>query len=88
MPGDESLPTISAEALHLYQCKVTRMNHKKENRRKFLRGSIQAMMVTLALAATRTRGQSRDPAREIPDEVLPGDPGTQDTEAYGSLGEE
>lgn len=46
------------------------------------------MMVTPALAATRTRGQSRDPAREIPDEVLPGDPGTRDTEAYGSLGEE
>ena len=64
------------------------MKTTKKNRRKFLRKSIQVMMVTPTLAATRTQGQSRDPAREIPDEKLPGDPGTRDPDAYGSVGEE
>ena len=64
------------------------MNNRKKNRRKFLKKTIQAMVVTPALEATLTRGQSRDPARKIPDEVLPGDPGTRDTEAYGSISEE
>ncbi len=64
------------------------MNDKNKNRRKFLRTSIQAMIVTPALAASRTQRKSPDPAREIPDEILPGDPGTRDTGTYGSVSEE
>ena len=64
------------------------MNDKKKNRRKFLRRSIQAMIVTPALAASRTQRKSPDPAGDGPDEMLPGDPGTRDTGAYGSVGEE
>ncbi len=60
------------------------MNEKKKNRRKFLRRSIQAIIVTPALAASSTR---RKPA-DVEDEVLPGDPGTRDTGAYGSISEE
>ena len=64
------------------------MNNKKKNRRRFLSRSIQAMIVTPALAASRSRHRSPDPVQDIPDEVLPGDPGTRDTESYGSISEE
>ena len=64
------------------------MNDKKKNRRKFLRKSIQAMIVTPALAASHSRHRSGEPAGDVPDEVLPGDPGTRDTESYGGVSEE
>ena len=64
------------------------MNKKKKNRRKFLRRSIQAMIVTPALAAAPTRHSTPDPVSKIPDEMLPGDPGTRDTDAYGSVSED
>ncbi|MEE8349737.1 MAG: hypothetical protein V3R94_09215 [Acidobacteriota bacterium] len=60
----------------------------KKNRRRFLSRSIRAMIVTPALAAARIRHLSPRAPSDVPDEVLPGDPGTRDTESYGSIGEE
>ena len=64
------------------------MNDKKKNRRNFLSRSIQAMIVTPTLAASQTQRKSPDPGGKIPDEMLPGDPGTRGTGAYGSVSEE
>ena len=60
------------------------MKKKKQpnNRRQFLKKSVEAMIVTPALATSLSR---LEPPAEEADELLPGDPGSRDTEAYGSV---
>ncbi len=52
------------------------------NRRRFLKKSVEAMIVTPALATSLSK---LEPSAEEADELLPGDPGSRDSEAYGSV---
>ncbi len=65
------------------------MKNKKErnNRRQFLRKSVQAIIVTPAVATSLSKLEPLVEQVESADEVLPGDPGSRDTEAYGSVTE-
>ncbi|MDA2935121.1 hypothetical protein MYX82_12390 [Acidobacteria bacterium AH-259-D05] len=60
---------------------------KKKDRRKFLKRSVQAILVAPAMAASRSEFKPLDEKQDAREEVLPGDPGTRDTEAYGSVSE-
>jgi hypothetical protein len=63
------------------------MKKKKQSndRRKFLKKSVEAMIVTPALATSLFLAEPRVEPTEEADELLPGDPGSRDTEAYGSV---
>ncbi len=63
------------------------MKKKKQpnNRRQFLKKSVEAMIVTPALATSLSKLERASERTEEADELLPGDPGSRDTEAYGSL---
>ena len=65
------------------------MKKKKQpnNRRQFLKKSVEAMIVTPALATSLSRLEPTVERTEEADELLPGDPGSRDTEAYGSVAE-
>ncbi len=53
--------------------------------RQFLKKSVEAMMVTPALATSLSKLEPSAEQAEGADELLPGDPGSRDTEAYGSV---
>ncbi len=55
------------------------------NRRKFLKKSVEVMIVTPALATSLSRLEPEVGRTEEAGELLPGDPGSRDTEAYGSV---
>ncbi len=63
------------------------MKKKKQpnNRRQFLKKSVEAMVVTPALATSLSGLEPAVKRTEEADELLPGDPGSRDTEAYGSV---
>ncbi len=63
------------------------MKKKKQpnNRRQFLKKSVEAMIVTPALATSLSKLERASERTEEADELLPGDPGSRDTEAYGSV---
>jgi len=63
------------------------MRKKKQpnNRRRFLKKSVEAMIVTPVLATSLSRLKPAVERSEEADESLPGDPGWRDTEAYGSV---
>ncbi len=63
------------------------MKKKKQpnNRRQFLKKSVEAMVVTPALATSLSGLDPVVERTEEADELLPGDPGSRDTEAYGSV---
>ncbi len=63
------------------------MKKKKHpnNRRQFLKKSVEAMIVTPALATSLSKLEPSAEQAEGADELLPGDPGSRDTEAYGSV---
>lgn len=63
------------------------MKKKKQpnDRRNFLKKSVEAMIVTPALATSLSRLEPEVGRTEEVDELLPGDPGSRDTEAYGSV---
>ena len=65
------------------------MKKKKQpnNRRQFLKKSVEAMIVTPALATSLSGLDPVVERTEEADELLPGDPGSRDTEAYGSVTE-
>lgn len=65
------------------------MKKKKQpnNRRQFLKKSVEAMIVTPALATSLSRLEPAVERTEEADELLPGNPGSRDTEAYGSVAE-
>ena len=64
------------------------MKDKNKDRRRFMRKSIQAMVIAPALAACHTRSNPQNPTENSQNSLLPGDIGTRDTEAYGSISEE
>ena len=55
------------------------------NRRQFLKKSVEAMIDTPVLATSLSRSEPVVGRTEEADELLPGDPGSRDTEAYGSV---
>ncbi len=63
------------------------MKKKKQpnDRRNFLKKSVEAMIITPALATSLSRLEPSAEQAEEADELLPGDPGSRDTEAYGSV---
>ncbi len=60
-------------------------NKQPNNRRQFLKKSVEAMIVTPALATSLSGLDPVVERTEEADELLPGDPGSRDTEAYGSV---
>ncbi len=63
------------------------MKKKKQpnNRRQFLKKSVEAIIVTPALASSLSKLEPSAEQAEEADELLPGDQGSRDTEAYGSV---
>ncbi len=63
------------------------MKKKKQpnNRRQFLKKSVEAMIVTPALATSLSQLEPSAEQAGGADELLPGAPGSRDTEAYGSV---
>ena len=60
-------------------------NKQPNNRRQFLKKSVGTMIVTPALATSLSKLEPSAEQAEGVDELLPGDPGSRDTEAYGSV---
>ena len=64
------------------------MKDKNRDRRRFMRKFIQAMVIAPALPACHTRSDPQNPIENSQNALLPGDMGTRDTQAYGSISEE
>ena len=64
---------------------MKKKSKQPDNRRQFLKKSVEAMIVTPALAASLSRAEPAVEEKEEADELLPGDPGSRDTEAYGCV---
>jgi len=58
---------------------------KKTDRREFLKGSIQALVIIPAVITTTTPAAKAKQVLDDAPELLPGDAGYRDEEAYGSV---